>query len=251
MRKPGLIMLLGLLLPLVCRPGPDLADRAQAAFQGRGDPAKALLAIELCDQLARQNPGDLDSRIKVGRLVYWVIEEQKSVTERSRKIELFEKAIKNLREVIDKDEDNVAAWHWMMWDMGALTLAKGVFSGWNLKDGVIGTIMVSKGDVNFFYGGVYRHWARLIYETPKIMSRFLHFTDLDSIWIYKRAIAVEPNYLLNHFWLAETYEKIGRRQEAGEEYEFCANLPDGALLDMVPENRLYKKLARERLKNFN
>ena len=79
------------------------------------------------------------------------------------------------------------------------------------------------------------------------MGRFLHFSDEDSVWLYQKSIAVEPRYLRTHVFLAETYEKMGREEEARKEYQFCVELPDHALAGMEPENRWYKEIARKRL----
>jgi len=235
------------LAPLTCRAEDRLREMARAAWEARESPAQAIRAVELYQRLVDKDPDDFESRILVARATYWLLEELQYDMDKDEKIELYERAIKGCNEIIAKDEDNVAAWYWLIWDMGALTLVKGVFSGWNLREAIVGTIMVAKNDADFHYGGVYRYWGRVIYETPGLLGRFLHFTSDDSVWLYKRAIKVEPNYLRTHFFLAQTYEKMGRKEEAEREYRFCADLPDHALADMAPENRLYKRLAKEAL----
>jgi tetratricopeptide (TPR) repeat protein len=250
MKRWRFVSLILALFPLICNAEDVLKARAEAAWAAREDVNQALLAIELYEELAAQDPNDFESRVRLARVAYWAITEMEADLEKSKKIEMYENAIRRLNEIIERDEDNVPAWYWLVWDMGALTMVEGVFSGWNLREGIIGTIMVSKADVNFHYGGVYRYWGRVIYETPGLMGRFLHFTDEDSIWIYKRAIAVEPNYIRNHFYLAETYQKLGRKEDARKEYEFCVKIPDDALPEIVPETRFYKRLATERLERM-
>lgn len=238
------------LLPLTCNAEDNLKARAEAAWAAREDVSQALIAVDLYKQLAAKDSDDFESRICLARAAYWALEEQRADLDKKKKIEIYENVIKRLNEILAKDEDNVEAWYWLIWDMGALTMVKGVFSGWNLREGIVGTIMVSKTDVNFHYGGVYRYWGRVIYETPGIIGRFLSFNNEDSVWLYKKAIVIDTRYLRNHFYLAETYEKMGWKNEAIKEYEFCVNLPDDALPSMVPENRLYKRLSRERLEDM-
>jgi tetratricopeptide (TPR) repeat protein len=237
------------LLPAAGRAG-GLKDKADAAWAARDDVKQTLLAFELYEQLAKQNPNDFESRIRMARAAYWAMEELEADLSKNEKIDMYDRAIRACNEVIEKDPENVAAWHWLIWDMGALTLVKGVFSGWNLREGIVGTIMVAKNDVEFHHGSVYLYWGRVVYETPGLMAKFLHFADEDSLWLYGKAIEIEPDYLRAHIFMAETYEKLGRKEEAKKEYRFCVDLPEDALPGMEPENRLYKKLAAERLKDL-
>jgi len=250
MRRLIRLILVLVLAPTVSSAKDDLKTRAEAAWLARDKPEQALLAIDLFKELSRQNPNDFESRIFQARAAYWVLEEMRLELDKSQKIKMCESAIQGLHEILGKDEENVAAWYWLVWDLGALTMIKGPFSGWSLKEGIIGTIMVSKGDVNYHYGGIYRYWGRVIYETPGMMKKFLHFADGESVWIYQRAIKAEPKYLRNHFYLAETYEKMGQKDQARKEYEFCASLPEGALPEIIPETRFYKRLGREKLDNL-
>jgi len=250
MKRTIQLCVIAIFIPMIVQAQTDLKARADAAWAGRGNPEKALLAIELYAQLVAKNPNDFNSRIRLAQATYWAVEELKVDIPKKKKVELYNRAIKACNEIIARDEENVAAWYWLMWDMGARTLVKGAFSGWNLREAIVGTIMVTKKDVSFHYGGIYRYWARVIYETPGLMSKFLHFTNEDSVWLYKRAIAVEPKYLRTRFYLAETYEKMGKKEDAKREYRYCANLPDNAIPELTPETRLYKRLAKERLKKM-
>ena len=232
------------------RAADPLAATAAAAWEKRADVTQALLAVDLYHRLAAADPKDFDSRLRVARGVYWILAELETPLDKDEKLRLYEQAIQGCNEIIARDENSAGAWNWLMWNMGAYTLERGIFSGWNLREAIVGTIMIAKTDVNYDFGGVYRHWARVIFETPGLMGRFLHFTDDDSIWLYKKAIAVDPKYAQNHFFLGETYEKIGRPAEAKKEFDFCAALPDDALPDRVPETQLYKKMAAEKLKKL-
>ena len=59
-----------------------------------------------------------------------------------------------------------------------------------------------------------------------------------------------PNYAGNRFFLAEAYVKDGRNDLATKELEAAAALPDNALPDAVPEQRMEKKRAAELLKRI-
>lgn len=224
----------------------DLQSRAETAWAGRENPARTLLAVQLYEQLANKNPADFSSRVRLAQAVYWAVEQSPNLPS-EKSVPLLEKGVKACREVLAKDENNVEANYWLMWNMGALTLARGIFSGFAFKEAVVGTIMVAKGNHKYWYGGVYCYWGRVIHEIPGLLGKFFHFSPEDSVWLYQHAIAIEPRYLRNHFFLAESYEKMGKKEEARKEIQFCLNQPDNALPEIVPENRFYKKLAREKL----
>lgn len=233
----------------------ELKDKAAAAWAGRNDPAKALDAVALYDQLAAASPGDVASRVMVARAAYWVVEQDEVLCELSgasrmptdKQAELLEKGIKACQEIIAKDVGNVEANYWLMYCMAARTLAKGIFSGFAFRDSVVGTIMVAKGNAGYHYGGVYRYWGAVIYQMPGLLGKFFHFSDEDSVFLYQQALAVEPKYLRNHTWLADTYIKTGKKDLAKKEYEFCIAQPDGALPEADLDNQMYKKLAQKRL----
>lgn len=235
-----------LLVPVVGAAADDLKSKADGAWAGRENPAQTMMAIQLYEQLATQNPSDPAVRIRLATAVYWAVEQDPKMPS-DKQVAILEKGIKACRQILAKDENHVEANYWLMWDLAAETLAKGVFSGFAFKEAIVGTIMVAKGNVKYWYGGVYCYWARVIYEIPGLLGKFFHFTDDDSIWLYKHSIAIETRYLKNHFFLAETYQKAGRKEDARKEYQFCLNQPDYALPEVTPENRFYKKLAKEGL----
>jgi len=247
MKRAGLWLLVVFLVPLVCEADISVKEKADQAWAARENPRQVMTAIRLYQELADKDPDDFDSRVKVAMSVYWLLEELEYEMDKDEKVRLYDRAINGCNQILEKDEDNVAAWHWLIWDMGALTLVKGIFSGWNLREAIVGTIMVAKGDADFHYGGVYLYWGRVIYETPGLMGRFLHFTDEDSVWLYEKAIEVEPRYLRSHYFLGETYEKLGRTGEAKKQYQYCVDTPDDVLPGMEPETRLYKKRAGKKL----
>jgi len=252
MKKLFSLLLILTIWPVVAFSAEDLQAQADAAWAGREDPAQAMLALNLFEKIAAQNSGDNNARIRLAEAAYWVVEQDdyRQKLSADDKAALADKGVKACREILQKDEDHLAANYWLMWNMAASTLNKGIFSGFAFKDSIVCTIMVSKADINFQYGGVWRYWARVIFEIPGLLGRFFHFTDDDTVWLYQRAIAVEPNYLRNRFWLAESYERMDKKELAKKEYEFCANLKDDAVPSAVPENRLYKQWAKERLEKM-
>ncbi|MFO8056005.1 MAG: hypothetical protein R6V10_01745 [bacterium] len=242
-------------LPLSVFGHDDLRNRADAAWQDRDDQAKAEQALELYRKLAEQHPDSIDLRIREARAAYWVIEvdEIRSAVYDTERMDKDEQAafanqgIAACREVLSRDSENHRAHYWLIWNMAARTLAQGLFSGFAFKDSIMGTIMVSKADHSYQYGGIYRYWARIIHYMPGLLGRFFHFTEKDAVRFYKQAIGIQPNYLRSHFWLAETYEELDMPGKAKEEYRFCVDFPEGSLPEVAPENKLYRLWAKKRL----
>jgi hypothetical protein len=238
--------------PFLCRAEEDLKSRTKAAWAKRGDPAKAKLALDLYEKMAAKDPDDFDSRIKLAKAAYWVVEmdDQTQAMSKDQKVKISNKGVKACKEVLVKNEDHVGASYWLMWNMAARTYNKGIFSGFAFKDSIVCTIMVAKGDINYEYGGIWRYWARVIFEIPSLLGKFFHFTDEDTIWLLKRSLDVNPNYLRTRFWLAESYEDMDKDDLAKKEYEFCVNYDENTIPQLAPENRLYKKWAQERLEEM-
>jgi len=257
MRKAVLIVALALAWPAAGW-SDDLEARAEAAWQKRDNLDQALLAVDLYKQLVAKNPGDDKMKIKLARAAYWAIEADDALMKingsaslnKDKRVELAQTGIDTCRVILARDQHHPEANYWTMWNMAAKTLAKGIFSGFAFRDSVVGTIMVSKNDVGYHYGGVYTYWGAVISQIPGLLGRFFHFTKDDSVWLYQQSMAVEPNYLKTHVWLAEVHEDMGKKDLARKEYEFCASASADALPEVAPENRLYKRLAEKRLKKL-
>jgi hypothetical protein len=258
MKKTVCFFLVLALAPSLCLSEDSLEQRAKAAWDRRDELDQALLAVELYEQLAQKDPGDIESRIMIARATHWAIEADEILAEltgrdkmsRNAQAELMELGIKACREVIEKDPENIEANYWIIWDMAARTMAKGIFSGFAFKEAIMGTILVSRKDVTYQYGGIYRYWARVIHEIPGILGRFFHFTEEDSVILYKKCIEIEPGHFDTRFRLAQSYEDLDMDEKAREQYEFCASQPADILPEAAAENRLFKRWAQKRLQEM-
>lgn len=248
MKRLTCLCLLLVLLPMAGRSGEGLKGLADKVWAGRDDPQNAMLALEYYEQIAVKNPKDPGAVVDFARAAYWAIDEMKLDMSKSRKVEVYEKAIKLCKDVVDKDPDNMDAWLYIIYDMGGLTLVKGILlGGWGLRDAVVGTIMVSRLDVTLNYGGIYRYWGSVIFNTPGVLKKFFHFSDEDSLWLYDKSVAIEPGFLKTYILKADTYKKMGRKDKAKQMYQFVIDQPENILPDLVAENRVYKRQAEELL----
>lgn len=244
----GGLMLWGLALlvifPGAARSQDDLRARADAAWALREDPAQILVAIDLYEKCAARDPDNKEVRILLARATDWFFQQDPEM-DKSQAVRILDKGVKACKEILAKNEDDMEANYWLMWTMADRTYSKGILSGFAFKEALVGSIMVAKSDIGYQYGGTYCYWGLVINSIPGLLGKFFHFSNDDAIWLYKRAIAVEPRYLRNHFYLGATYHVEGMRDEALKEYSFCVNQPDGALPEAIPENLFYKRMARE------
>jgi len=246
------------LAPSLCFSEQSLEERARAAWQQRDQLEQALLAVDLYERIAKNDPDDVGSRIMLARAAYWAVEadeilailENRDRMSRNMQVELMDKGIKACRQVIEKDPENLEANYWIIWDLAARTMAKGIFSGFAFKEAIVGTILVSSKDASYQYGGIYRYWARVIHEIPGILGRFFHFTEEDAVTLFKKCIEIEPGHFDTRFRLAQAYEELGMDEKAREQYRFCATEPPDILPEAAAENRLFKRWAKKRLQEM-
>jgi len=245
-RDSGWALVLVVLFPLCVYAGDDLRARADSAWAAREDRAQTMLAIELYEKCAALDPADKEVRILLAKATCWAFEQEPEM-DKKEVVRLMDKGIKACNEILAVNQDDPQANYWLMWNMAGRTLARGIFSGFAFKEALVGTIMVAKTDISYEYGGVYCYWAMVINTLPGLLGKFFHFSNDDAIWLYQRAIALQPGYLRNHYFLGAAYEIGNNRKAALQEYRFCINQPENALPEAVPENRHYKRLALERL----
>ena len=100
-------------------------------------------------------------------------------------------------------------------------------------------------DPDYFYGGTYRYWGRVIYEVPWLVRKLAGHTLQEAVDYYKKAIKVEPNFFMSHIYLAEVYLKMKKYKLARKEIEYVIKTPVTVIPEVIPENKRWKKKALE------
>ncbi len=251
MRKKGTILLLILFFSssAFAQSFEELVKKGDEYFQKRSTIENCLKAIEYYEKASRLQPENIEIRIKLARLTHWTAGELGLETmDKHKRIEIFKIGVRACEEVLKIQPRNPYAHFWRMWNLAGKTVAEGVLrGGYSFKEAIVGTIFVASGDLNYFYGGVFRYWARVIYEIPGLLGRFFHFGLKDSVWLYQQAIKVAPNYLMNRYWLAETYIKMKKKDLAIKELKTIISIPANSIPDVAVENAYYKKQAQRLL----
>lgn len=227
----------------------ELVQKGDAYFAQRGNPGNCLKGIEFYERAIALRSEEIPIRLKLARLCYWTAGELgEKVMDKRQRVEILRKGVKASEEVLKMEPKNPGAHYWRMWNLAAITVAEGILSGgYSFKEAIVGTIFVANRDLNYFYGGVYRYWARVIYEIPGILGKFFHFTNEDSIWLYEQALKVEPNFFMTRFWMAESYVRMKERDKAIAQLKIILKTPADILPEAEIENRFYQEQARQLL----
>ncbi len=227
----------------------ELVKKGDEYFAKRSTMENCLKSIDYYSQACALNPKDIPVRLKLGRLAYWTAGELGEKTmDKKQRLELLRKSVKASEEVLKMDPRNPGGHYWRMWSLAGVTVAEGVLSGgYSFKEAIVGTIFVANGDINYFYGGIYRYWARVIYEIPGILGKFFHFSEPDAIWLYEQALKAEPNFFKTRFWMAESYVRMKDKPKAIDQLKYIIKTPAESLPDAQIENRFYQEQARKLL----
>ncbi len=229
-----------------------LVKKGDEYFQKRDQIENCLKAIDFYEKASRLKPDDIEIRLKLARLTHWTAGELGLETmDKNQRIEIFKIGVKACEEILAKEPRNPYAHFWRVWNLGGKTVAEGIFrGGYSFKEAIVGTLFVSSGDLNYFYGGIYRYWARVIYEIPGLLGKFFHFTQEDAVWLYHQALKVEPNFFMTRLWLAESYLKMKQKDKAIKELEYIVSTSSDILPEVAVENRFYQEQARRLLEKL-
>jgi len=230
--------------------GAALKAKALKAWEARADMAQALVAAQTFEQAFRVLPNDPQVGELAVRSWYWLGINQTDV---AKKREYHKKGYDLGQEVIKVQPKNVGPYYWAASNISryAQTLSSMEQKMYFTK---INPLMnkVKELNPNYFYGGFPRYMAILTAEMSpplrKIMATLrsdYSFTLEEAEKSIKEAMAIQPNYFLNHTTLAEIYIEMGKKPEAKKELDWVLAQDPGVLPDCKPENFFEQKRARE------
>ncbi len=117
--------------------------------------------------------------------------------------------------------------------------------------------IVKKQDENYNYGGYFRFWGRVLYDTPSFListlgktvpDKFINsgnITKKDQVGFILKAIEYEPNYFMNYVFLAESYFQLNQRDLAIKSLKYVIDTPSDFLKEAKHENEIWKQHARK------
>jgi tetratricopeptide (TPR) repeat protein len=219
----------------------ELLTRADAAYARRFDPAELQAVGKALEEAERLAPGDYEVLWRLARLQFWLADDPALRDEEKSRIgrrgwDFGERAIR-------ANPDRVEGWDYAAAGMGLYALGIGVVSA--LRQGIEGKFKdhlsrAEQIDANFESGAIQSAWGRFWYELPW-PKRDLR----KSQRALEDALRRNPDNVRARVYLADTYEKRGRRREAREQLERAAAGTPGRYDEA--EERRWQEVARRKL----
>ena len=232
--------------------GAALKAKGLNAWENRADMAQALVAAQAFEQAFKVLPNDPVVGDLAARAWYWLGLNQTDV---AKKQEYHMKGYNLAQQIIKVQPKNVGPYYW-----GASNISRYAQTLGSLQQKTyfskINPLMdkVKELNPNYFYGAFPRYMAILTVEMSpslrKIMATFRKdytFTLEEAEKLCKQAMAMQPNYFLNHTTLAEIYIEMGKKAEAKKELEWVISQDPNVLPDTKPENMFEQRRAKKML----
>lgn len=226
--------------------GTEPDERAESLWKEREDTGKAAEGIAAYEELLKARPEDYQVLLRLSRLHYWIGQNLES-TDREKALSHYGKGREYGKKASEAAPDKPGGYFFEAANLGRENNLKGTFSNlWG-----IGTVRklnekTASIDPEFFYRGPDRFFCALYTKLPGLLGG----STSQAIEFGKRAVDAFPNYAGNRFFLAEAYAKDGKNDLARRELEAAAAIPDEALPDVIPEQRMEKKRAEALLKRI-
>ena len=240
-----MMLLFAAALPTGSR-GAEPEARAELLWNEREDLGKAAEAIAAYESLQKEKPENYDILLHLSRLHYWIGQNLESTNQKDS-LSHYGKGREVGRKASEVAPDKPGGYFFEAANLARENNLKGTFS--NLLG--ISTVRklnekTSSIDPDYFYRGPDRFFCALYTKLPGLLGG----SASKAIEFGKRAAEAFPNYAGNRFFLAEAYVKEGKNDLARKELEAAVALPDNALPDVIPEQRVEKKRAAELLKRI-
>jgi tetratricopeptide (TPR) repeat protein len=222
-------------------------ETADALWGSREDLSKAGQAVLAYETLLKENPKDYESLLRLSRLHYWIGQNLEPTSSREA-IFHYDKGREYGKTAAATAPDRPGGYFFEGANLARENNLKGTLSN------LYGIRMVKKMNEKvariepaFFHGGPDRFFCAYYTKLPRILGGDLSRAIAHGL----KAVGVQPAYAGNHVFLAEAYRKDGRNDLARRELEAALAVPDDALADAIPEQRLEKRRAAALLKKIN
>ncbi len=220
-------------------PADDLRTRAEALWDAREDPAKALAAVAAFEALLKEAPKDYEALLQLSRLHYWIGQNLEG-TRDGEAIAHYVKGRDYGERAAAAGPDRPGGYFFQAANLGRENNLKGKFKSL-LGIGKVEELNRKAAAIqpDYFYRGPDRFFCAYYTRLPGLLGGSLS----KAIEHGRKAVEAYPNYAGNRFLLAEAYVKDGKNDLARAELEAALATPDNALPDVIPEQRLEKKRA--------
>jgi tetratricopeptide (TPR) repeat protein len=199
---------------------------ARAAYEARGEPARAKDAVELFKGAAAEDPASYDARWEGARAAYFYGAYTRSGAPDSEKMAIFDGGITLAKQAVALSAKGVQGHFWLGVLYGVYGEAKGIFKSLSMVP-LIKQEMQSclEEDPAVEGWGPDRVLGRMYYKLPF----FKGGDNKKSIAYLEKSLAGAPTNALTRLYLAETYKSEGMKPLAIQQLK--------AIVSMTPDPR--------------
>jgi tetratricopeptide (TPR) repeat protein len=232
-----------LALVLLCVPvrAQDTARDPDRLYADREHLQSALDAAAVWESRLKTNPKDFESAWKLARACYWL---GGHVAEDGRRVQ-YERGIEAGRQASVLQTDRPEGYFWMAANMGAMAESFGLRQGIKYRSPVkkaLETVLMI--DPGFQQGSADRALGRWYQKVPGLFGG----SNDKSVEHLKRSLTHDPASTASHFFLAETYLEMNRKDQARQEAQKVLELPVNP--NWAPEDREFKQKAKALLERL-
>ncbi len=214
-------------------------DQALALYAGRVSLPNAQAAAAQWQERLLRNAGDFDAAWRLGRAGYWLGEH---LPTESARLAAFETGMDAARKAIAAQAARPEGYFWLAANMGGFAEIKGVRAGLKYRSPIRQNIeKVLAIDPAFQKGSGDRALGRWYFKVPGLFGG----SNKKSEEHLRRSLTYHPQSIASRFFLAETYEDMGRKTDAIRMLQEIAAL--GIDPDWAPEDEEFKDKARKLL----
>jgi tetratricopeptide (TPR) repeat protein len=203
--------------------------------------SSALEASAIWEARLTKNPRDFESAWKLARNCYWL---GGHVPESERRKQ-YERGIDAAMKAIDLEPNRPEGHFWLAADMGAMAEGFGLRNGIKYRGPIkkeLETVLMI--DAGFQQGSADRALGRWYLRVPRLFGG----SKDQSVEHLKKSLSYAPESSATHFFLAETYLEMDKKEDAKRELQTVLSVPLHP--EWTPEDKEFKEKAAALLKKL-
>jgi hypothetical protein len=213
----------------------DAAKDPDRLYADREHLQSVLDAASVWESRLKGNPKDFESAWKLARACYWLGGHVAADARRAQ----YERGIEAGRQASVLQANRPEGYFWMAANMGAMAESFGLRAGIKYRGPVkkaLETVLTI--DRGFQQGSADRALGRWYLKVPRLFGG----SKDKSVEHLKQSLTYDSTSTASHFFLAETYLEIDRKDEARQEIQKVIDGPVNP--EWAPEDREFKQKAK-------
>jgi hypothetical protein len=216
-------------------------DDPDHLYADREHLASAMEAARIWEARLAKDPRDFESAWKLARACYWLGGHVAPNEQRKQ----FERGIDAANKAVALQPNRAEGHFWLAADMGAMAEGFGLRAGIKYRGPIkkaLETVLTI--DPGFLQGSADRALGRWYLKVPRLLGG----SKDKSVEHLKRSLGYDANSTATHFFLAETYLEMDKKDDARRELQavLVAPLNPG----WTPEDKEFKEKAAALLKKL-